>query len=366
MTVGRRIALKRTEKGITQTDLAKAIGVKPASVSQYETDDRNPSYEKLRKIANALDTTIDFLLVGEEKGDSISKKINLALASFTVDEKKEIFAVMQRMAGITDQLFNLPESQIMSPGSYAEHLIKKLGFHSLPIDPFMITEKLIVKIIYSKDALETDGELIKGPGQPIIILDSNQHPSRQRFTLAMLIGHLVMPWHLRPRFNREKGKTSSNVEDPLGIEARQFAKDLMAPKYLILPELEKLIKNKLCILQSLEELAAKYKTSLIMLAIRLVECFPQDFVVLGTKEENVVRKYADNKLIPVEKLLPNSVAYNMLLNPPNQKTFINGSVQESIWFSNGDSNKTILEEVVYNPQEIGGPPQFLVLLRIKP
>lgn len=53
---------KRQERGITQNELASVIGVKPNTVSQWESGARQPRAELLPKIASFLCCTVDELL----------------------------------------------------------------------------------------------------------------------------------------------------------------------------------------------------------------------------------------------------------------------------------------------------------------
>lgn len=61
MDLGNKIKEIRTEKGITREDLAKAIGTSPAIIGRYERNERTPSIDITKKIAQALDVSIDYL-----------------------------------------------------------------------------------------------------------------------------------------------------------------------------------------------------------------------------------------------------------------------------------------------------------------
>lgn len=61
MDLGNRIKDIRTEKGIKREELAKAIGTSPAIIGRYERSERTPSIEIAKKIAQALDVSLDFL-----------------------------------------------------------------------------------------------------------------------------------------------------------------------------------------------------------------------------------------------------------------------------------------------------------------
>jgi len=62
--LGDRIKLLRKQKGLSQTDLAKQVGISYAQVGRYETKGAQPSAEVLKKIADALDVSPDFLING--------------------------------------------------------------------------------------------------------------------------------------------------------------------------------------------------------------------------------------------------------------------------------------------------------------
>ena len=52
----------RESKGVTQSELAEAIGVHRSAISGYELKGQNPSIDKLVLIAEYLDVTLDALV----------------------------------------------------------------------------------------------------------------------------------------------------------------------------------------------------------------------------------------------------------------------------------------------------------------
>ncbi len=79
MTIFERIKKLRKEKGLTQTDLAKAIGYKDKSViSHIERGEQNLYQDKIQAIADALDVSPGYLINGiEEKDEKLNKLIEL-------------------------------------------------------------------------------------------------------------------------------------------------------------------------------------------------------------------------------------------------------------------------------------------------
>lgn len=67
MTIGDRIRTKREEAGFTQEDLAYMLGLKDkSSVSKIEKSGNNVSVRNVKKYANALGVSSDYILTGKE------------------------------------------------------------------------------------------------------------------------------------------------------------------------------------------------------------------------------------------------------------------------------------------------------------
>jgi transcriptional regulator with XRE-family HTH domain len=56
----------RTQKGISQDEIAKKISIHPVQFSRYERGQSAPSIEVVQKIAVALDVSIDQLVYGDQ------------------------------------------------------------------------------------------------------------------------------------------------------------------------------------------------------------------------------------------------------------------------------------------------------------
>jgi transcriptional regulator with XRE-family HTH domain len=74
MSFGARIIEIRKEKGMSQDQLAKALGATPTTVGRYERDEVKPSIEMAVKIAETLDVSLDYL-TGRSKNDLKDKKM---------------------------------------------------------------------------------------------------------------------------------------------------------------------------------------------------------------------------------------------------------------------------------------------------
>ena len=81
-TIGERIRIERTAKGITQDNLANIVSYSREQINYIETDTRQPDINKLVAIANVLDVSTDYLLGRSESKNmdntTISNRIGLS------------------------------------------------------------------------------------------------------------------------------------------------------------------------------------------------------------------------------------------------------------------------------------------------
>lgn len=92
-----RLKQARSGKQLSQNELAKTVGVHVTNISRYERGENRPTTDVLSKLANALDTTTDYLMNGstDEAADvNISDKELLSLfkrvSSLSSDRKKVV------------------------------------------------------------------------------------------------------------------------------------------------------------------------------------------------------------------------------------------------------------------------------------
>jgi transcriptional regulator with XRE-family HTH domain len=93
VNMGNRLKGLRLEKHLTQTEVARRIGISKAMISSYELEQRAPSYEVLIKIAMFFNVSTDYLL-GLEKPSLKYDGLN----------EKEIRAVMNIIEVIRDKI----------------------------------------------------------------------------------------------------------------------------------------------------------------------------------------------------------------------------------------------------------------------
>lgn len=86
----------RKEKEISQTELANKTGISQVMVGKYERGDASPSIEVAKKIADALEVSLDYL-VGEgvnSKFDKSTLKRIEEIQQLEEDKKKTLFDVI--------------------------------------------------------------------------------------------------------------------------------------------------------------------------------------------------------------------------------------------------------------------------------
>ena len=103
-----RILRSRKEKKLSQQALADLIGVSRSALAQWETQMSSPSLENLRKMAEVLDVSFEWLATGRgdqyltAPGDSISDtdvdyEIMRSLSQVDVKKKRAILNILKAM-----------------------------------------------------------------------------------------------------------------------------------------------------------------------------------------------------------------------------------------------------------------------------
>lgn len=68
-----RVRAARALRGLNQAQLAEATKLQVSAVSHFETGTRSPSFDNLRKIADALQVTTDYL-IGRSDSPNLSNE----------------------------------------------------------------------------------------------------------------------------------------------------------------------------------------------------------------------------------------------------------------------------------------------------
>lgn len=89
----------RTDKGLTQQQLAELVGVRVLQIRRYETNQSQPTLGVIKKLAVALSVTADELIFdSNEREPSDDLKLQFeALKNFTDDEKHTAREVLESL-----------------------------------------------------------------------------------------------------------------------------------------------------------------------------------------------------------------------------------------------------------------------------
>lgn len=97
MKIGLAIAMRREQVGLTQEELAKAVGVSKASVCRWESGDiSNMRRDRIQKLANALNIS-PLELLNEETEGFVHEKTPLEPLALKASKSEWIY-ILERMS----------------------------------------------------------------------------------------------------------------------------------------------------------------------------------------------------------------------------------------------------------------------------
>lgn len=101
--LGQRIKQLRKGKSWTQKELAKRIDISPAQLNKYESGFNAPPLDRLVLLADALETSLDFLIAGgEQEQESTLYNTRLVqrlrvIESFESEERETVIKLLDAM-----------------------------------------------------------------------------------------------------------------------------------------------------------------------------------------------------------------------------------------------------------------------------
>lgn len=108
----------------------------------------------------------------------------------------------------------------------AERLVSKYALEP-PVDIWGLAREF-AEVEVDSIPTQCDG-LVVGLDRrrPLVLIDDTQHETRQRFTLAHELGHILLPWHVGDFVcDTHEGDWSARADEP---EANRFAAELLIP-----------------------------------------------------------------------------------------------------------------------------------------
>lgn len=142
--IGKRIRKFRLEAGMTQAELANAVGTTPSAIGMYENNRREPTFDTLETIASALGVHVNRLTVDDaellarvspEAWERAKGNVNEAVAWQDVfddfgmpeEDKRRLEALHQnpRLGLLFDRAQNLKESDIQFMERFVDAVLKE-------------------------------------------------------------------------------------------------------------------------------------------------------------------------------------------------------------------------------------------------
>lgn len=131
----------------------------------------------------------------------------------------------------------------VTPSKKAEQLLKKFKIVEPFVDVEALVKKMDIDLEYDDLDDEISGFLIFNEAKSTIVVNSNHHPNRQRFTIAHEIGHFEL--HAKTsqkelfvdrKFARDMNSSTGEIIEEK--EANSFAAELLMPEKMLRSEME--------------------------------------------------------------------------------------------------------------------------------
>ncbi|MFS1519704.1 helix-turn-helix domain-containing protein [Bacillus sp. SCS-151] len=358
MNVKERIVRLRKELGVNQTELAKRSGLKPPAISQYESGARNPSYDALLRLANALNVSVEYLVSGVDDNKKQITPFNEVLLKISdklsLDNQNKLLDYASYLASIQKQdhdIFdNIPISN--DPKKFAKNIFNNYTNKQMPVDLYSITSSFGLEIITGDLEDKCEGVIFKK--SKFIMIDKKVTlETRRKFIVATLIGHYVLPWHTEPHYYIRKGnKSTLETEDTEQMEASSFASELLTPKYELEKDFKALNERNNVSIKEVKSLADdKYQISMSSLCNRLTEYNNKKFSIIYSKDYLVTKRYnaLPDLIEKGEKLRQSSKAFSFFQKPSLTEDVREEFVPSNTWLKNSSADKKIFESTIYNP-----------------
>ncbi len=134
MSIGERISKLRTEQNISQNQLAKAMEVSRQAVSKWENDLSTPDPAKLIRLADVLDTDVEYLATGKHT---------------VLRRPPEVITV--------EKIVHKPIEVIVEKPVYIEKVVER-------IVPIEVEKQVIRKVFRTKYAISPIGSMLLALG----------------------------------------------------------------------------------------------------------------------------------------------------------------------------------------------------------
>lgn len=232
-----RLSQARRLRGYLKSDLAAAVGVTPAAISQFESGLNNPSTATASRMALALRIPADFLVPRRPVVAVAEDETNFrSLRSTTKVQRSQARAQVELLAELVancEEYLTLPawDGSVTAPGQDPEQAAvefrEKWSLGQGPISDvvgLLESHGIIVARLPASDRVDAFSCIVAG--RPFVLLASNkQAADRSRFDAAHELGHLLLHPDPLPGLGGAE------------LEAHRFASAFLLPRVSIMAEL---------------------------------------------------------------------------------------------------------------------------------
>lgn len=277
---GQRLRQARLYKGLSINDLAELLGVSKQAISQYETSNVTPDFDKMRIITNELNFPSSYFF--QEDSFDVNAKTTYfrALLSANKNARLQQVVKIKHLAMIYEILSNyleFPQLNIPDVSEFInndeidyEAMAQKIREYweigQKPIEdfPYLLEKNGIIVASYpvSQDNIDAYSQKINVEGNDkfiIVLSDDKNSAVRSNFDAAHELGHILLhDWNLDlEELPREDFKKQEK-------QANNFAAAFLLPKEAFLKDVSLYPKD----LKYYVELKRKWKVSISAMLIR--------------------------------------------------------------------------------------------------
>jgi Zn-dependent peptidase ImmA (M78 family)/DNA-binding XRE family transcriptional regulator len=268
-----RLRSAREMRKLTQIELGVKANLPSTSIAHFEAGSRKPSFANLRKLAETLEVTTDYLL--GRAGDVLFRDIG-KMSDYDRTIAMKFFKILAEKDSKVNK--NLERSIIQQR---AVRILNEYQLNKLPIDPKLIANKSNILVEPNTDCEEgVSGMLLRaGENYCIIYATYLGNQGFENFSIAHELGHYFLDGHPETIFqNSNIHKSIANFisDNEIERQADTFAANLLMPENLFKDRLTEYEKGMTCI----EAMAKLCNTSLTATAIRYAELTEDKVIVM--------------------------------------------------------------------------------------
>lgn len=263
--IGSRLLDARRSRGMTQGSLANRAGVSQSAIAMWEKGKRTPRVEELVHLADALDEEVSYFLPRPRELEPLRAILR---AETTELDQGKLGRELERVVDAAEKL-PMPAAQIAvsgnSPQSAAEELLAVAKVKEPPVKVLQIARSCGIRVIVRPLDDSLSGAILELEDGPVIAVNEDQSPGRQRFTIAHELGHYLLRHH--DRFHVDLSAHSEAGEPP-GYnwlherQANEFAADLLMPAAMV--------RREAINAKSPRSLARRFRVSPVAMSYRLI------------------------------------------------------------------------------------------------